>query len=68
MGIRIGKTETGKLYHIVDMMIGGENFGLCGCYLPTNNQVDSDEIFELEKTRKICERCMYSRFYKQSRD
>ena len=64
MGIKIGRTETGKLYHIVNVMTGGENFGLCGCYLPKDKQVDTDKIFELEEENKICEKCMHSRFYK----
>lgn len=68
MGIRIGKTETGKLYHIVNIMNGGDNFGLCGCYLSQNSQFVVDEIYKLDNARQMCERCMYTRFYKQNRD
>lgn len=64
----IGKTEKGKLYHIVNNMTGGGHFGLCGCYMPDDKRLEDANAFELEKENKMCERCMYIRFYKQDRD
>lgn len=67
MGIRIGKSESGKLYHIVNLMDYGNKFALCGCYLPENTESSREEISKLDDDGKMCERCMYSKFYKQTR-
>lgn len=64
----IGKTETGKLYHIVNVMRGGGHFGLCGCYMPEELREEGLNAFELEKQRLMCEKCMNSRYYRQNRD
>lgn len=64
----VGKTETGKLYHIVNVMNGGGNFSLCGCYMPEKLREDGLDAFKLEDQGLICEKCMHSRYYKQERD
>lgn len=64
----IGRTEKGKLYHIVNVMTGGGFFSMCGCYMPEELHEEGLNAFELEKKGMMCERCMYSRYYKQDRD
>ena len=64
----LGKTETGKLYHIVNEMSGGDNFGLCGCYMPKELHVEGLKAFELEEQGLMCEKCMNSCYYSQKRD
>lgn len=66
--MKIGKTETGKLYHIVNIMDYGDSFSICGCYLPKDKQFSCDNVFKLNDEKQMCEKCMYSRFYMQSRD
>ena len=36
----IGKTDKGKLYHIVNPMTGDGNFSLCGCYMPKDKYLN----------------------------
>ena len=67
MGRLIGKTETGKLFHIVNKMDGDGHFGLCGCYLPKEKQLICDEVYELDEKGELCKKCMHSCFYKLSR-
>lgn len=64
----LGKTETGKLYHIINNMTGGGHFALCGCYLPDNLHEEGLSAFELDKQGLMCEKCMNSCYYSQSRD
>lgn len=66
--IDIGKTETGKLYHILDVFGGSEFMSICGCFMPEELRDETLNAFELEKEGKMCEKCMYSRYYKQDRD
>lgn len=65
---RVGKTDSGKLYHILNIMEGGNNFSLCGCYMPKDKLEDGLNVYELEKQNKMCEKCMYIACYKQDRD
>ena len=64
----IGKTEKGKRYHILNRMTGGDNFSLCGCYMPKDKNVDNIDLWELHKKHQMCEKCMNSAFFKQDRD
>ena len=63
----IGKTEKGKLYHIVNRMDGGDHFGLCGCYMPKELHEDGLNAFKLYTEGKMCENCMKSRYFKGGR-
>ncbi|EJT6612795.1 TPA: hypothetical protein ACOTGN_000689 [Clostridium perfringens] len=54
----IGKTETGKLYHIVNKMKYNGNFSLCGVYMPKEKLEYNLNAFELYKEEKMCEKCM----------
>ena len=65
---RIGKTEKGKLYHIRNIMESNGHFSLCGEYMPEDKLEDNLDAFELKKEKKICEKCMHSSYFKQSRD
>lgn len=65
---RIGKTDTGKLYHIVNLMESNGHFSLCGVYMPEDKLEDNLNAFELSKDNKMCEKCMYIAYFKQSRD
>lgn len=60
----IGKTETGKCYHILNKMTGGDNFGLCGCYMPKNKQINNLDVWELYKNKQVCEKCMNIAFFR----
>lgn len=64
----IGKTEKGKVYHIVNRMTGSGNSSLCGCYMPKDKLVDGLNPFELYKKNEICSKCMHIAYYKQDRD
>lgn len=64
----IGKTDAGKLYHILDVMDGSGQRSLCGCYIPEDRRLDEADAFELNKQKLMCGKCMYSKYFKQARD
>ena len=65
---KIGKTESGKLYHIRDFVNHDGHFSKCGVYMPKELLEEGLSSFKLWEEGKMCEKCMYSTYFKQSRD
>lgn len=49
-------------------MTGGEHFSLCGCYMPEDKRIENMDVFDLDKKKMMCKKCMHSAHFKQDRD